>query len=68
MNNYVFEGRVIKLNAKDYDRFWRNYVPWMKEEQYLWELTNIDDWLESNGSQSNWFWQLGGALKKKKPN
>lgn len=62
---YVFEGRVIRLNAQDYNDMWQNFVPHMSEGQWLAELSNLDDWFESRGKKKGWYFLLSSLLQRK---
>ena len=68
MSKYVFEGHVIRLNKKDYEMLWDNYLATYSEPAYLRELCSLDDWLYANNqNKKNWFWVVTSILKKKNP-
>lgn len=63
-SKYAFDGEVIRLSAKDFDK-WRSVysaIPDMTAE-----LTAMDDWIrgEPEESRKRWFHVVSGALKKK---
>lgn len=60
--NYEFEGRVIRLNPKDYLRWKRAYpaIPDLRAE-----LQSLDDYYTHNlDDRSKWFCRASTALKK----
>lgn len=61
---YAFEGRTIKLNAKDFEEWRSTYhgIPDMKAE-----LTSIDAWLQgkSMAERKRWFHSVPGMLGRK---
>lgn len=66
MTDYVFEGNVIRLTARDYNELWQNYLPDLTESQWLWELTKLDDYMEGKtGNKKSWYFTFTAILRKK---
>ena len=57
---YKFNGKVIKLNEKDYNT-WRDEFTMIDIQK---ELTSLDDWYFENGVK-DWFFRCKNELKKR---
>lgn len=66
MSKYAFEGKIIRLNKKDYESWWSGMCYWMKEPDYLRTLSRIDDWLAEHGVRDRWFLKVSAILTGEK--
>lgn len=62
-SDYAFDGRVIRLNQRDFDR-WQSSYPDLALKA---ELQSLDDWIstEPKSAQAKWFHRVSGALKNR---
>lgn len=73
MSKYYFEGKIIRLNAKDYNSWYDSFCYYLSEPEYLRTLTEIDDYLASNildrtSKKMNWFMMVSKILEKNRNN
>lgn len=58
---YAFEGKIIRLNHPDFDR-WKKAYPNIPDLRA--ELTSLDDYFHTD-KPKNWFAAVSGALRKR---
>ncbi|ALJ15346.1 DUF1376 domain-containing protein [Sphingopyxis macrogoltabida] len=62
-SRYAFEGEVIRLNKRDFDKWQQRYHAILDLNAYL---GTLDDWIADKPEKhSGWFHVIGGALNKK---
>ena len=60
LDKYRFEGQVIKLNERDFNK-WKEEYP---DVPLLTKLFDIDNWLSKNTDGKDWFFRVKQMLKK----
>lgn len=58
---YEFDGRVIRLNKSDFDRWQKSFGALDLRS----ELQALDDWLAESDETKNWFMKVSAILNKK---
>ena len=59
--SYAFDGKVVRLTTKDFNR-WVEAYPYI--EDLAGELAKIDNWLAKSGIAGAWFNRVSGMLRK----